>query len=106
MRVTKLYYKKNMAKKQLSKKFIRNELLLKSVANKYRLAILEYLRGHEYASVGAISEHIGASLHNTSKHLWKLEQSRIVTSREDGTYRMYHLVKNIHPIARYIISKL
>ncbi len=95
-----------MIKKQLPAKFKRNETLLKATANKYRLAILEYLRGHEYASVGAISEHIRTSLHNTSKHLWKLEQSRIVTFREDGTYRMYHLAKNMNPIAHYIVGKL
>ncbi len=95
-----------MAKKQLPKKFTRNETLLKATANKYRLAILEYLRGHEYASVGSISEHVGTSFHNTSKHLWKLEQAHIITFREDGTYRMYHLAKNLNPIAHYIIGKL
>lgn len=95
-----------MSQKELPKKFSKYESLLKSLANKYRLAILSYLHGHEYASVSAISENIGTSFHNTSKHLAKLEQEKIITYHEDGTYRMYKIEKKISPIASYVIGKI
>lgn len=95
-----------MGKYILPAKFKKNEILLKAVANNYRLAILEYLRGHEYASVGAIAENIGTSLHNTSKHLYKLEQVKLVSFKEDGNYRMYRLVRHKNPMLNYIVNKI
>jgi len=82
------------------------EQLFKALSHKNRLAIISYLKDYQHASVGSISESVGTTLHNTSKHLIILEKAGIVTHIEDGTYRMYWLVKHNETIINYIVGKL
>jgi len=95
-----------MKKKQYPAKIYKLEDVLKSIAHHHRIAILTYLKGHEYASVGSISQNLEISFHNTSKHLVKLEQSNLVTQEKSGTYILYRLAKKMNPVAHYIIGKL
>lgn len=80
-----------MKKEKVPKKIQTLTKTLQALANNNRLLIIHYLTKYEYASVGAISDAIQASLHNTSKHLAILERANIVTYREDGVYRFYSL---------------
>jgi DNA-binding transcriptional ArsR family regulator len=87
-------------------KIYKLEDTLKSLAHHHRIAILSYLKGHEYASVGAIAQALGISFHNTSKHLIKLEQAHIITQEKNGTHMLYRLSKKMPPLANYMITKL
>lgn len=85
--------------------FKKSEKLFKLLASKRRLAILEVLKKHTHASVGYLSEKVGLSLAATSKHLQLLESGGLVTSKEDGLFRLYSLKKQKDKIARYILSQ-
>lgn len=95
-----------MSQKPPSRKIKNLEQLFKALAHKNRLAIVSYLKDYKHASVGSISEAVGTTLHNTSKHLIILEKAGIVTHIEDSTYRMYWLVKHHESIINYIVGKL
>lgn len=90
----------------LPKKILVLESLLSACAQRYRIAILMYLKQHEYASVGALSEHVGISFHNTSKHLRILEQENLIHFNHDGNYRLYSLNRNLHPVIHYMLQKI
>lgn len=54
------------------------ERILKALANKRRLAIIQYLGQEKEATVGDIAEHIKLSFKATSKHLGILANVDIV----------------------------
>jgi len=67
------------------------EKILKALANKRRLAILEYLKKVKKATVGDLAEEIDLSFKATSKHLAVLFSADIV-EREQKSLEMWYSV--------------
>jgi DNA-binding transcriptional ArsR family regulator len=64
-----------------------------------RLRILDHLRNHEEASVGEITEALGASQQNVSKHLSALLAEGFVARRKRGTSSLYRIADpGVHEI--------
>lgn len=61
---------------------------LRVIADPNRIRILDLLRDGEQ-SVTQITERLGTSQQNTSKHLGLLLQAGILTRRKDGTTSLY-----------------
>jgi DNA-binding transcriptional ArsR family regulator len=62
-----------------------------ALADPTRLRILDLLRGQEEASVGEITEALGASQQNVSKHLSALLAEGFVARRKQGTSSLYRI---------------
>jgi len=63
----------------------------RALADPTRLRILDHLRNHEEASVGEITEALGASQQNVSKHLSALHGEGFVARRKRGTSSLYRI---------------
>jgi DNA-binding transcriptional ArsR family regulator len=57
----------------------------RALADPTRLRILDHLRTHDEASVGEITDALGASQQNVSKHLSALHAEGFVARRKRGT---------------------
>lgn len=62
-----------------------------ALADPTRLRILDLLRVREEASVGELTEALGASQQNVSKHLASLSAGGFVTRRKQGTSSLYRI---------------
>jgi len=82
------------------------EKLLKALANRRRLAILEYLKKRREASVGEIADEIGLSLKATSKHLAILAACDIVERDQRSLQMFYRIAGSQKPAVRAILSLL
>lgn len=67
------------------------ERILKSLANKRRLAIVGYLKKEKEATVGDIANKIRLSFKATSKHLGILAAADIVEKEQRGLQMWYRL---------------
>jgi len=56
-----------------------------------RLRIVDHLRRHKEASVGELTETLGGSQQNVSKHLAALSAGGFVTRRKQGTRSIYSI---------------
>jgi DNA-binding transcriptional ArsR family regulator len=63
----------------------------RALSDPTRLRMLDHLRTHEEASVGEITEAIGASQQNVSKHLSALLAEGFVARRKRGTSSLYRI---------------
>jgi DNA-binding transcriptional ArsR family regulator len=63
----------------------------RALADPTRLRILDHLRNHDEASVGEITEALGASQQNVSKHLSALHAEGFVARRKRGTSSLYRI---------------
>jgi DNA-binding transcriptional ArsR family regulator len=63
----------------------------RALADPTRLRILDHLRNNEEASVGEITETLGASQQNVSKHLSALLAEGFVARRKRGTSSLYRI---------------
>jgi len=80
------------------------EKILKTLANKRRLAIICYLKKKPEAKVGDIAETINLSLTSTSKHLIQLFNADIVERNQKNLEVWYKLSQKQNNIVNYIIS--
>ena len=77
----------------------------RALSDPTRLRILDYLRNHEEASVGEITEELGASQQNVSKHLAALHTEGFVARRKRGTSSLYRISDpGVHEICDGISS--
>ena len=67
----------------------RQEKILKALANKRRLKILEYVRKNKEATVGELAEYLKISFPATSKHLGLLFSADIL-DREQKSLLVYY----------------
>ncbi len=74
------------------------EKILKSLANRRRLAILKFLKMHKSASVGEIAEAINLSFKATSRHLGLLFNTDIL-EKEQVRLQVYYRLAGKLPIA-------
>jgi len=79
-------------------RFTEVERVLKALANRRRLAIVQFLNTKGPASVGDIAEHIRLSFAATSRHLRTLAVADLVESEQVNTTVKYSVSKNLHPI--------
>lgn len=82
------------------------EKILKVLANKRRLAIINFLRHNRVSKVGDIAGEIGISFKATSKHLGMLFNADIIERDQKGLEMWYRLSSNINNIAKYISNSL
>lgn len=68
----------------------RKAQILKAVAHPLRVAIVEHLVGGE-RSVTQITEHLGATQSNVSRHLAVMHRSGVLRSRKEGLSVFYAL---------------
>lgn len=82
---------------------VRNlEKILKALANKRRILIIQFLAKEKEANVGEITEKIKLSYKATSKHLGVLYSAELV-EREQRSLEMYYCLSKIkHPILNLI----
>ncbi|MEK7463254.1 MAG: metalloregulator ArsR/SmtB family transcription factor [Patescibacteria group bacterium] len=82
------------------------ERILKALANKRRLAIIQYLKKRQPASVGDIAKNISLSFKVTSKHLGLLDAVDIVEKNKESLQVFYRLAENQNPVSKQTISLL
>jgi len=63
----------------------------RALADPTRLRILDHLRNTDEAAVGEITEALGASQQNVSKHLAALHAEGFVARRKRGTSSLYRI---------------
>lgn len=63
----------------------------RALADPTRLRILDQLRSREEASVGELTEALGSSQQNVSKHLAALREEGFVSRRKVGTSSIYRI---------------
>ncbi|HEX5984558.1 MAG TPA: metalloregulator ArsR/SmtB family transcription factor [Solirubrobacterales bacterium] len=63
----------------------------RALSDPTRLRILDHLRSHEEASVGELTETLGTSQQNVSKHLSALLAEGFVARRKRGTSSLYRI---------------
>lgn len=82
------------------------EKLLKAVANKRRLSILEYLSKEKEANVGDVAEHLNLSFKSTSRHLGVLRAADLVDRDQRGLEIFYSLSKDMPEVIKQIMRHL
>lgn len=71
----------------------------RALSDPTRLRILDYLRRNEEASVGELTEILGTSQQNVSKHLSALHAEGFVSRRKRGTSSLYRITDpGVHEI--------
>jgi DNA-binding transcriptional ArsR family regulator len=71
----------------------------RALSDPTRLRILDYLRNHDEASVGELTELLGTSQQNVSKHLSALHAEGFVSRRKRGTSSLYRITDpGVHEI--------
>ncbi len=78
-------------------RIVESERVLKALANRRRLAIVQLLHTKGPTSVGDIAEHIRLSFAATSRHLRALAGADLVESEQLNTTVNYSLPKSRHP---------
>lgn len=63
----------------------------RALSDPTRLRILDFLRNRDESSVGEITEELGASQQNVSKHLSALLAEGFVARRKRGTSSLYRI---------------
>lgn len=82
------------------------EKILKAVANKRRLAILEYLSKKKEANVRDIAEHIKLSYKSTSRHLAVLRSADLVDREQRSLESFYSISSDMPEIIKHIMHHL
>jgi DNA-binding transcriptional ArsR family regulator len=82
------------------------ERILKSVANRRRLAILQFLKRNKEASVGDIAAAIKLSFRSTSRHLAILSSADILEKEQRSIAVYYSLTDKKNSTLDHIISVL
>lgn len=71
----------------------------RALSDPTRLRILDHLRNHDEASVGELTEVLGTSQQNVSKHLSALHAEGFVSRRKRGTSSLYRITDpGVHEI--------
>ncbi len=82
------------------------EKLLKAVANKRRLTILEYLSKKGEANVGNVAEHINLSFKSTSRHLAVLRSADLLDRDQRSREIFYSLSKDMPEVVKQIMRHM
>jgi len=80
--------------------------LLKALANKRRLAIVQLLKTHKQRSVSELARGIKLSLRSTSRHLSLLRHANIVECEQRGLTVFYALSSTLPKLGKDILKHL
>jgi len=83
-----------------------SERILKVLANRRRLKIIDYIIKKKESSVSGIASEIKLSLKATSKHMHILFTAGILERDQKGLEVYYRLAKNQNPLMRQILLTL
>lgn len=81
-----------------------SEKILKALANRRRLEIIQYLKKEKEATVGDIAAQIKLSFKSTSRHLAVLFAADLVEKEQRSLSAFYSLTSNPAAIARGVIA--
>jgi DNA-binding transcriptional ArsR family regulator len=84
----------------------KEERILKSLANRRRIAIVRYLKKNKTATVGDVAEAIKLSFKATSKHLAILATTDILTREQQSVSMLYQISPDMPSLARTVIVAL
>jgi|SRR5664279_349769 len=77
----------------------------RALADPTRLRILDLLRDREEASVGELTEALGSSQQNVSKHLAALQAEGFIARRKQGTSSIYRISDpHIHDLCEQVCT--
>jgi DNA-binding transcriptional ArsR family regulator len=82
----------------------KTERVLKALANRRRLAIVQYLSNREHASVGNIANEIKLSFKSTSHHLRLLAAADILEKEQTSTSIFYSLHRPLAVILKTVLA--
>lgn len=80
------------------------EKILKALANRRRLKIIEYLGGGRKASVSELAGYLKLSFKSTSKHLAVLKGADIVESEQVSLACFYRLTKPLNILLKHSLG--
>jgi DNA-binding transcriptional ArsR family regulator len=86
------------------KDYRKSERILKALANRRRLAIVQYLSERQQASVGNIANEIKLSFKSTSHHLRLLATADILEKEQTSTSIFYSLHRPFSPILKTVLA--
>ena len=84
----------------------RQEKLLKALANKRRLKILQYVKKNKEATVGELAEYLKISFPATSKHLSLLFSADILDKEQKSLLVYYRLSTDMTDDIKKIVGAL
>ena len=82
------------------------EKILKALANRRRLAIIQYLKNTREASVGDIAAKIKLSFKSTSRHLSVLSSTNILDKEQRSLSVFYRLSDQASQLVKSVIKFL
>ena len=82
------------------------EKILKALANRRRLMIVQYLNKAGEAKVGNVAEKIKLSFAATSRHMMVLYSANIVEKEQRSLEMWYRLSPDMHKVAKYISNSI
>ncbi|MBI3952486.1 MAG: winged helix-turn-helix transcriptional regulator [Candidatus Doudnabacteria bacterium] len=82
------------------------EIILKALANRRRLAIIKFLRTRKEASVGEIAGQIRLSFKATSKHLNILARANLLDKEQRSLVVFYYLALDLPQFVKSLLSDL
>ncbi len=82
------------------------EKIHKALANRRRLAAVQYLRGRKEGNLGDIAEHLKLSYKATSKHLALLAAADIVEKEQRSVQMFFRISKNLPDLAKHTLAAL
>lgn len=82
------------------------ERLLKALANRRRLAVINFLKKEKEANVGEIAEQIHLSFKSTSRHLSVLTNVDILEKEQRSSEVFYRLNNEMSEVANRILHIL
>ncbi len=82
------------------------EWIVKALANRRRLAIVQLLAQQRGLTVEQIALHLRLSIKATSKHLVKLSRANILEREQISLFAYYRLRAPLHPIASVVLASL
>ncbi|MFY9462041.1 MAG: metalloregulator ArsR/SmtB family transcription factor [Candidatus Sungiibacteriota bacterium] len=88
------------------KHLLKMERVLKSLANRRRLAILKYIAEERASSVNNIAGEIRLSFKATSRHLRVLAHADILEHEQNRKYVIYRVADELPALAKQIIKFL
>lgn len=86
-----------------AEKIKETERILKALANKRRIIIVQWLHKDPPMSVGDLSKKLKLSFKSTSKHLAVLRAASIIEAEQSGLVMNYRLAQPLHPITRLVL---
>ncbi len=82
------------------------ERILRALANKRRLAIVQYLKKNREASVTGLAGAINLLFRSTSRHLAILFGAGVLEKRQQSTEVYYFLAPRRHPTLEHVLGLL